>query len=87
MSSLLPAKTELSLRSGSETPQKLAQRKRRVAKIVKILGNVTTKLKVEEIVIFHDTCYLNEVSPGAFSIRSKRQKAGDESVGGGIAAT
>jgi hypothetical protein len=71
----LPAEGELCRRSSwSETPRELARRKRRVAKIIEIIGNVTPKSEVEEFIDFHDSTYFNEVRPGPFWIRSKRQK-------------
>jgi hypothetical protein len=74
VSYLLPAKTELCRRE-PRLNISVAQRNRRVAKIMKILGSVIPKSEVEDAVIFHDTCYFEEERPGRYWIRTKKQKA------------
>ena len=75
MSKPPPVTMELRLRPRSDTPRELAQRNRRVAKIIAIVGKVAKKSEVEEAINFHDTTYLDQVRRGRHWIRTKAQKA------------
>jgi hypothetical protein len=73
-----PVKAQLRHRPRLETPKELAQRNRRVVKIMTIVGNVATKSEVEEAIIFHDShfvsLFVGQVRPGRHWIRTKPQK-------------
>ena len=65
----------LRFRPRLETRKELAQRIRRVAKIMTIVGNVATKSEVEKAIVDHDSHFVGQVRPSRHWIRTKPEKA------------